>query len=99
MDVFIDHMAKLEERIVDIYHNSKSMTLPDEKCDIFRTATHCSICNKEFEDHETLVQDHCHVIGRFRGTANGSCKCKQRERVPVFFHNQKGYDAHHIIGK
>ncbi|XP_078335318.1 uncharacterized protein LOC144626186 [Crassostrea virginica] len=99
MDVFIDHMVKLEDRIIEKLRNPKDMILSDEDCKQFRTATHCCICKGELQEGETVVRDHCHVTGKFRGAAHGPCNLnlKQRERIPVFFHNLKGYDAHHIM--
>lgn len=99
MDVFIDHMVKLEDRIIEKLRNPKDMILSDEDCKQFRTATHCCICKGELQEDETVVRDHCHVTGKFRGAAHGPCNLnlKQRERIPVFFHNLKGYDAHHIM--
>lgn len=45
------------------------------------------------------VRDHCHVTGKFRGAAHSSSNLNYRlhERIPVFFQNLKGYDAHHIM--
>lgn len=75
------------------------MNLTGEESNVFRTGTQCCICNQEFEDADTIVRDHCHVTGKFRSAAHGSCNLnyQQRERIPVFFHNLKGYEAHHIM--
>ena len=41
------------------------------------------------------VRDHCYITGRYRGAAHSSLKlCK---KVPVIFHNLRGYDSHLII--
>ena len=42
------------------------------------------------------VRDHCHVTGEYRGAAHNKCNLKARTnyKIPVFFHNLKGYDAH-----
>ena len=46
-----------------------------------------------------VVQGHCHVTGKYRGAAHSSCNLnyRQLERIPVFFHKLKGYDAQHIM--
>lgn len=38
-------------------------------------------------------------MGKFRGAAQNACNLSYqlRERIPVFFHNLKGYDTHHIM--
>lgn len=63
----------------------------------FQEAIKCHICNKELA--EDTVRDHCQVTGKFRGAANSNCNLnfRLREKIRVFFHNLKGYDAHHIM--
>ena len=48
------------------------------------------------------VIDHDHITGKYRGAAHSSCNLKLRIdpdkiKIPVFFHNLRGYDAHLII--
>ena len=42
------------------------------------------------------VRDHCLVIGKFRGTDHWNCNknFQLTEKVPVIFHNLRGYDSH-----
>ena len=64
----------------------------------------CKFCGdpllqKNFRD---AVKDHCHITGKFRGTAHNSCNLKLRikpktHQIPVVFHNLRGYDAHHLM--
>merc|ERR1711888_406502 len=43
-----------------------------------------------------VVRDHCHFTGEFRGAAHNHCIRQYRKtfKIPVFFHNMKGYDGH-----
>jgi hypothetical protein len=47
------------------------------------------------------VADHDHITGEFRGVAHDRCNRQasalKRFRVPVLFHNLKGYDGYHVI--
>ena len=48
------------------------------------------------------VIDHDHITGKYRGAAHSSCNLKLRIdpdkiKIPVFFHNLRGYDAHLIM--
>ena len=57
-----------------------------------------------FAAGDNKVRDHDHVTGKYRGSAHWSCNInlKLTNKVPVIFHNIKGYDSHlimHEIGK
>ena len=46
-----------------------------------------------------IVRDHCHFTGEFRGAAHNHCNRQFRKtfKIPVFFHNFKGYDGHIVF--
>ena len=45
------------------------------------------------------VRDHCHITGKYRAAAHYSCNISLNisKKVPVIFHNLKGYDSHLIF--
>ena len=50
------------------------------------------------------VRDHCHITGKYRGSAHNSCNLQlrldpEKLKLLVIFHNLKGYDSHFIIKK
>ena len=78
------------------------MTESDEKD--FQNAKKCWICQKRYKADENPVRDHCHITGKYRGSAHNTCNLKlqisaERIKIPVIFHSLKGYDSHFIIEK
>ena len=79
------------------------MTNRDEKA--FKKATHCHICGRKYkpdEEENIPVRDHCHITGKYRGSAHKNCNLKlqisaEKIKIPVIFHNLKGYDSHLIM--
>ena len=68
----------------------------------FNGARKCYICDGEFDDGRrgtTKVRDHDHISGAFRGAAHSKCNLlkRQQRKIPVFFHNLRGYDEHILI--
>ena len=67
----------------------------------FRKQTKCKRCNKTFMKKDKVI-DHDHITGKYRGAAHSSCNTKlridpEKVKIPVFFHNLRGYDAHLIM--
>ena len=67
----------------------------------FRSSNICWICEKLIDDDDEKVRDHCHVTGKFRGAAHWSCNINLQltKKVPVIFHNLRGYDSHLIFNE
>ena len=70
----------------------------------FQKAIKCHICDKSYEDKDIKVKDHCHITGKFRGSAHQDCNLKlqikpETIKIPVIFHNLRGYDSHFIMQK
>ena len=76
------------------------MTKEDEKD--FQKAIKCHICDQQYTDKDIRVRDHCHITGKFRGSAHQDCNLKlqikpETIKIPVIFHNLRGYDSHFIM--
>ena len=76
------------------------MTNDDEE--VFKRAKECYICNKKYTDKDIIVRDHCHITGKYRGSAHQECNLKlkinpEEIKIPVIFHNLRGYDSHFIM--
>ena len=59
----------------------------------------CKECKEKFEMKTKKVRDHCHITGKYRGAAHVKCNLnfKITDKIPVIFHNLRGYDSHFII--
>ena len=65
----------------------------------FKRSDECHICNKRYINNDIIVRDHCHITGRYRGSAHPDCNLnfKLTDKIPVIFHNLRGYDSHFIM--
>ena len=45
------------------------------------------------------MRDHCHVTGKYRGSAHEACNLnfKLTDKIPIIFQNLRGYDSYFII--
>ena len=45
------------------------------------------------------VRDHCHMTGKYRGSAHINCNsnAKLNHKIPIVFHNQKNYELHILM--
>ena len=76
------------------------MTENEELC--FKLMDKCHICDKKYTDKDVRVRDHCHITGKFRGSAHQECNLKLRIKpedikISVIFHNLRGYDSNFIM--
>ena len=96
--------------MIDTLFRPLAMHLSAEEVASFRAAKVCWICNEEktVEEgtgkQERFVRDHCHITGKYRGAAHRSCNFQYNVhadhfKLPVFFHNLTGYDAHLILSE
>ena len=65
----------------------------------FQLSNSCWICDKLFDVGNKRVRAHCHMTGKYRGAAHWSCNInlKLSKKVPVTFHNLRGYTSHLTI--
>ena len=79
-------------------HFNKNLIMSEEEEKI-QLSNICWICEKLIDDDDEKVRDHCHVTAQFRGAAHWSCNINLQltKKVPVIFHNLRGYDSHLIF--
>ena len=83
-------------------HFTKPIEMTNEDKESFRSAKECHICKIPYgtnDNFNNIVRDHCHVTGKYRGSAHEFCNLNFQltDKIPVVFHNLKGYDSHFII--
>ena len=81
---------------------NKPLKMTNDDADKFEKATKCHICDKEYTEKDIRVRDHCHITGKYRGSAHQECNLQLRInpdeiKIPVIFHNLRGYDSHFIM--
>ena len=93
----------------------KPLVMTDQNEKDYQNATKCHICSRKFkfvdgvinggrDGAKLKVRDHCHITGQYRGAAHSDCNLKwaisaDNLKIPVIFHNLKGYDCHFIMQK
>jgi len=98
-------------------HFKKPLKMTAENESDFKNNTSCYICGRRYKIKEfyaeelygeklenSPVRDHCHITGKYRGSAHNFCNLKLRLepesiKIPVIFHNLKGYFIMQKLGK
>ena len=101
---FMENMLEEVEyckKMVKIHFN-KNLKMTDEDMDDFSRSKKCYICNEKYVEGVKPIKDHCRITGNYLGSAHDACCSKLRMnpdkiRVPVIFHNLRGYDSHLIM--
>ena len=100
MEYLLDEVKYCKKVMKKEFNKPLIMTKEDEEK--FLKANECYICNKKYTDKDIKVRDHCHITGKYRGSAHQECNLQLRlnpeeVKIPVIFHNLRGYDSHFIM--
>ena len=100
MENILEEVNWCKSKMKKHFNKPLKMTKEDEKD--FQKAIKCHICDQQYTDKDIRVRDHCHITGKFRGSAHQDCNLKLRIKpdnikIPVIFHNLRGYDSHFIM--
>ena len=80
---------------------NKNLVMTEEEKHLFQQSNNCWICQELIANEDGKVRDHCHITGKFRGSAHWDCNINFQltKKIPVIFHNLKGYDSHLIFSE
>ena len=98
---FFENLFEDEKYIIDCMNKFKKsdIIMTQKQRQEYNNAKKCYLCGGKFTDDNKKVRDHNHVSGFYRGAAHDKCNLefKVSNRIPILFHNLKGYDSHHLI--
>ena len=79
-------------------HFNKNVIMREKKEEQFQSSHICWTGEKLIDDNDEKVRDHCHITEKFRGAAHWSYNINLQltKKVPIIFHNLRGYDRHLI---
>ena len=73
--------------------------MSEEEEHLFQQSNTFWICKKRIDNEDEKVRDYCHITTKFRGAARWDCNINFQltKRIPVIFHNLKGYGSYLIF--
>ena len=100
VEVFFERIIEHSKRLLKCLREIVPLfPLTSKQFKEFSNAKFCHICEKEFLNPYNKVIDHDHQTGLYRGPAHSDCNInfKHKKKIPIVFHNFRGYDSHLII--
>ena len=99
---FIERMLEEEKWCKETLkkHFNKTLEITEEEEEMeYKRSDSCHICCDKYKPCEAKVRDHCHITGKYRGSAHQKCNInyKLTEKIPVIVHNLRGFDSHFIM--
>ena len=97
MEAMLEEVKYCKKVMKKYFNKPLRMTKDNEK--EFQKADKCHICEKKYNETDVRVRDHCHITGQYRGSAHQDCNLnfQRTDKIPVIFHNLRGYDSHFIM--
>ena len=90
----------LNRYILPLIEKDVDLIWDDEAKEKFESAAHFHVSKRSVVGDKMRV--HFYFAGHFRGAAHSQCNLKykiekKRYKLPIVFHNLRGYDAHLIF--
>ena len=98
---FINNIIKEIKYRSDVMkkHFNKEFVMTKEDNEDFKNSPKYWICDNTYVDDDIKVRDHCHITGKYKGSAHRdyNINLKLNQKIPVVFHNIKNYDSYLIM--
>ena len=80
---------------------NRDLVMTEKEEYLFQQSNSCWICKKLIDNKDEEVRDHCHIADKCRGGAHWGCNINFQltKKIPIKFHNLKGYDSHLIFSE
>ena len=80
---------------------SKELVMTKKDNEDFKNYFSCWIYDNDYVDNNVKVRDHCHITGKYRGSAHRDCNINLNlnQKISVVFSQPKNYDSHLIMQK
>ena len=97
IDWFVKEVIKLENKMIFYFKNTrKGIIMKQEDEEDFKNNNNCRFRERNIESDK--VRDHCHLTGKYRGSAHNTSNINVRQAdsnlIPFALHNFSNYDCH-----
>ena len=101
LDCMVDFVDQMEKLARDIYYRKQPLRVFFRTIPIIQqkpNAKNCWICERDFDNNDIKILDHCHFSGKFLGWAHDVCNVNRKTQnfTPVIAHNLSYYDLQHL---
>ena len=90
---FISSMIEESKYCSDVMkkHFKKELVMIKKDYKDLQNSTKCCICDNDYIDNDVKVRDHCHIAGKYRGSAHreSNINIKLNHKNLAVFHNLK----------
>ena len=88
---FMNNMIEESTYCSDVMekHFNKELVMTKEENEDFKSCVKCWICENDYVDSDVKVRDHCHITGKYRGSADRDANINLilNHKIPLAFHN------------
>ena len=99
--IFIINVIEESKYCSDVMkkHFNKEHVMTKTDNEDLQNSTTCRICDYNYIDNDVKERKHCHITGKYRGSAHTDCNInfKLNHKIHAVFYNLKKCDSHLIM--